>query len=447
MIKKIFKSQPDTRSNKAFKNIVGLLGIQGMNSLITFIQVPLVLDYLDTERYGIWVTLSVLLGWFSLFNIGLGNGLRNRLAEAIAKDDLKKARVYISTTYITLALIFFSLFLLFSVANLFLDWSVLLNATKALKGELGKLALTVFFFLCAKFVIDLVESIAYAKQEPALAQGLNFSGRAIALLGIILLINFAESRLLYLGAILAGTPVLISFILSICVFKWRYKALRPSFKLVDFSELKYLMNLGIKFFIVQVAAIVFYQTNNFILAHLFGPEEVTPYSIAFQYFSIATLGFAIILSPYWSAITDAFTKNEFDWIKKTIGRLKLLWGLLLLLIIGLFMFSDFLIPLWVREDIFIDPNLMIALAIYVALHTYNNIFNAFLNGTGKLMIQIYRLIFMTILYIPLTIMFCNNFGISGIMFSMVIFEVIGLIFYQLQYHKLINKTAKGIWDK
>ncbi|OEK07250.1 hypothetical protein BFP71_03725 [Roseivirga misakiensis] len=437
----------DQRSAKARINIVGLFGLQGLNSLISFIQVPLVLNYLDDERYGIWITLSVILGWFSLFNVGLGNGLRNRLTEAIARNDIQKARIYVSTTYVTLGLIFAGVFLLFLGANFFLDWASILNASSFLSEELGKLALTVFFFLCAKFVVGLIESIAYAKQEPALAQGLSVTGRLLALLGIYLLLNFAESRLLYLGAILAGVPVFISLTLSIIIFRTRYKQLRPTFMLVRFSELGFLMNLGIKFFVVQIAAIVFYQTNNFILTRLFGPTEVTPYSVAFQYFSIATLGFAIILSPYWSAITEAFVKNELGWIKKTISKLKLTWLLLLLLIAGLFVFSDRLIPLWVGKELFIEKGLIISLAVYVSLNTFNNIFNAFLNGVGKLVVQMYRLTIMTILYIPLTLFFCDRFGISGIMYSMVIFEIVGVVVYQIQYQKIMNSTAKGIWNR
>ena len=54
---------------------------------IGLVLVPLTINYLNPTKYGIWITLSSVIGWFSFFDIGLGNGLRNRFAEAIANND------------------------------------------------------------------------------------------------------------------------------------------------------------------------------------------------------------------------------------------------------------------------------------------------------------------------------------------------------------------------
>ena len=69
---------------KAKRHIIYSFGIQGLSILIGLLYVPLLLNYLTQEKYGIWLTLTSILGWFSYFDIGLGNGLRNKLAESIA---------------------------------------------------------------------------------------------------------------------------------------------------------------------------------------------------------------------------------------------------------------------------------------------------------------------------------------------------------------------------
>ncbi|GAH31869.1 unnamed protein product, partial [marine sediment metagenome] len=74
------------RSIRAKKNIFASFGLKGISILISFLLVPLVLNYIDITKYGIWLTLSSIIGWFGFFDIGLGNGLRNKFAEAIAKD-------------------------------------------------------------------------------------------------------------------------------------------------------------------------------------------------------------------------------------------------------------------------------------------------------------------------------------------------------------------------
>ena len=79
--------------------------------------VPLLLNYLDAERYGVWLTLTSIVGWFTFFDAGLGNGLRNNLTEAFAKGNMIQAKEYISTTYAIIGLIFFSVLILFFFIN------------------------------------------------------------------------------------------------------------------------------------------------------------------------------------------------------------------------------------------------------------------------------------------------------------------------------------------
>ena len=90
----------DTRSVKAKKNIIASGLFKGADLLIYLLLVPVTLGYLNPYEYGIWLTLNSILAWINSFDIGLGNGLRNKLAEAIAKDDKVLARKYVSTTLI-----------------------------------------------------------------------------------------------------------------------------------------------------------------------------------------------------------------------------------------------------------------------------------------------------------------------------------------------------------
>ena len=99
------------------------------------------------------------------------------------------------------------------------------------------------------------------------------------------------------------------------------KKFKPNFKFVNFKYAKELYSLGIKFFIIQISAVIIYSTDNIIIANILGPAEVTPYNIAFKYFSIIMIIFAIILRPMWSSVTDAYTKDDFNWIKKAFKKI------------------------------------------------------------------------------------------------------------------------------
>ena len=111
------------RSIKAKKNIIASFLIRGVSIIISLIMVPLTINYINPSRYGIWLTLSSIVGWFSFFDIGLSQGLRNKFAEAKAKGNDNLAQVYVSTTYAILAIIFFVVWMIFLLVNNFLDWA------------------------------------------------------------------------------------------------------------------------------------------------------------------------------------------------------------------------------------------------------------------------------------------------------------------------------------
>ena len=63
-----------------------------LSMIVSYIYIPLVLNYLGVEKYGIWSTILTILSWISYFDIWVGNGLRNKLTESLAKKDNKEKK-------------------------------------------------------------------------------------------------------------------------------------------------------------------------------------------------------------------------------------------------------------------------------------------------------------------------------------------------------------------
>ena len=110
-----FFTKGHARTLRAKKNIAASFLIKGASIVIGLMLVPLTINYLEPTKYGIWITLSSIIGWFGFFDIGLGHGLRNRFAEALAKGKHELARSYVSTTYAILSLIIGGVLVLFFV--------------------------------------------------------------------------------------------------------------------------------------------------------------------------------------------------------------------------------------------------------------------------------------------------------------------------------------------
>lgn len=433
-------------SDKTIKNVLALFGLKGINVLISFLLVPIALAYLDANRYGIWITLSGMLNWFSLFDVGIANGLRFKLAHAVAQEDIKTSKALISTAYAILSIIFFSLFVLFIPISKYVNWSEVLNAHGVNEGDIEKLVLAVFFFICVRFIFQIISVVALANQSPALSQVIEVCGRLCALVAILLVTRLSNGGLFDIGLVLTGVPVVVTLIFTLVLFSSTYKSIRPSWRLVDFSYAKDLLNLGFKYFLIQIAAIVFFQTNTIIIAQLFGSERVTEYSLAFQYFSICTVIFLTLLTPYWSAFTNAYARSDFDWIKKVVRNLQLVWLFVGLIAIALLVFSKPIMILWVGEKSTVDFNMLIIMGVYTLVNAYTSIYSYFLNGVGKLNIQLYSSIFFALLHIPFSLFLSRYFGVNGIMISTILFAIIQIALFSFQYKLVMERNAKGIWS-
>ena len=115
-------SRGHARTVQAKINITGTFFLKGLGILLSLIIVPMTITYLSPERYGVWIALSSIIGWLSFFDIGFGNGLRNKFVEAIARGDKELAKIYVSTTYAILAIIITLVWAVTAIATFFVDW-------------------------------------------------------------------------------------------------------------------------------------------------------------------------------------------------------------------------------------------------------------------------------------------------------------------------------------
>lgn len=436
-----------SRTVKARKNILASFVIRGCNIVISLVLVPLTIHYINPSQYGIWLTLSSIIGWLSFFDIGFGNGLKNKFAEAIATGNHQLARIYLSTTYAILGMIMGAVLLIFNVVNPFLNWSAILNAPPEMAAQLSVLALLVFSFFCIQFVLQLITTIITANQQPAKASFFNLLGSAISLLVIYILTKTTSGNIVYLGLVLGLAPIVVLIASSIWFYSHEYRSYAPSFKHVHFSYARNLMSLGVKFFFIQIAAIIFYETSNLIIAQLYGPAQVTSYNVAYKYFGVIPMVMGIIMTPFWSAFTEAWVKKDLHWIKGTVSKLTKLWLWLSILSGLMLIIAAWVYRIWVGKEVIVPFSISATIAAYVVINGWNSIYSQFLNGVGKVKLQLYLAVIGSLLNIPLAIFLGKHLGIYGVVLSTALISVVSAIVTPIQYKKVVSNQAFGIWNK
>ena len=442
-----FWNNPDGRTQKVNRNISYSLIIKGFGILISLLLVPLTLGYLDAYEYGIWLTLNSILLWINSFDIGLGNGLRNKLAIAVAKGDYTLGRIYVSTTFYSLIIIMLFLFAITYFCCISIDWYSVLNVNEDSIPGLEKVVIYSFACFCLNFVFKFVGNVYLALQMPAITNFLNVLGHVFSLLFIWILTKVTDGSLLYVAVVYSISPVLVYMLAYPITFYVRYRILAPSFSLVRFSYLKDLMGIGLQFFFLQIAGIILFASSNLVMSHMLGPESVTPYNIAYRYFSVIPLGYTILISPMWSAVTDAYVKGDIEWIKKSMRKMRTLLLCTAVIIVLMIIFSDFVYRIWVGGAIEIPWKLSLCMGIYIYVLVWSLSYSHFLNGIGKLRIQVLNTFVVAILFYPLAILLVEYWKGVGMVSVMILVNLSGALLNTIQFNKIVNKTDEGLWAR
>jgi len=217
----------------------------------------------------------------------------------------------------------------------------------------------------------------------------------------------------------------------------------PSTKFFRLDKIREISQLGVKFFIIQMAVLIIFATDNIIITQVLGPAEVTPYNVVFKLFSVIMVGQGILMAPLWSAYTEAFQKGDYKWIKDTLRKLNMLMIPVIVGVILLIIFARDIIHIWVGPDIRFPTMLVILMGVYTIIVTWNAVYAVFVNGVGKIEPQMYSAIIAGLINIPLSIYLAKNLGmgISGIILGTIISLSLFAIIGPVQTYYILNKES------
>jgi len=436
-----------SRTSKVKKNIFSSIIYKGFALPLSLISTPLIISIFGSERYGVWITLSSIIAWFSFFDIGLGHGLRNKLAAALAQNDLVKAKKYVSTTYAAIGVVSLGLFCLFFTINQIVDWASVLNVSYSLDPSITMVPMVIVTFFCVQFFLKLLSVVLVSTQKSSATYLFELLTGVVGLAGVFLLTWSDRPALTSLALVLSAAPVVVLFMASIYYYKTELVMLAPTIKSIDWKLSGDILGLGYKYLFLQLTFIVFTQTDNIIIARLFGMEEVTVFNVGFKLFSLLIMGFSILISPLWTAFTDAYESKDWAWIKNVNRKSLQLWIGFTLLTFIIFLCSPVLFRWWMGDKVVVPMSLSAALAFYVVSFTWHQIHVTLLNGTGKLVVQLMMVLVCGLVNIPLAIILGKSIGLPGItLANAVLFVIMGTVYY-IQGKKITDQTADGIWNR
>ena len=435
------------RTAKVKRNAIGSLCIKGWSILVSFLLVPMTIDYLSEDLYGVWLAVSSMVVWLNFFDIGFTLGLKNKLAEALAKEDYKRGKTLVSTTYGMMLLIFVPLGLILEAVVPHVDWCGLLNVSPSLQGVLIAVMRILVLTFVLQMIFNTIVAVLAAHQRTAMSGVFPVIGHTLSAVVIFILTRTVPPSLYSFSLAISYLPVAVVIVASVILFRTSLRRVAPSPACFDRGCVRNLFKLGVKFFIIQIQLVVLYQTTNVLISNISSPEMVTTYNIAYKYLNVAPMVFFLIISPLWPAYTDAYTKGDFAWMRNIHHKMM---RITLLIIIGLAVMtavSPWVYRLWVGEDIAVPWIMTVSVSVYFAAYIWHNLQVWIINGIGAIKIQTYVILVGLFLHIPLSFFLGRYVGGVGVIWSMLVISLIYATVFTIQARKLLGGVRNTIWNQ
>lgn len=415
---------------------------------IQLVQVPIVLSYLTKESYGLYLTITSIVMWAHNFDFGLGNGLRYKLTEALALNDIQSSKELVSTAYISLAGIMSIVGVIFIPVTYFLNWKEILNSDLLNNRYLGICIIAVLLTFLIQFVLDLITIVLQAKQKTAISTAFRPIANTISVIGVLCLKEFSSDSLLAACLMLTVPLVFVLLTANLWLFKKDFRQISPAISFYRKNKLKDIYSLGTKFFLSSLSGLVVFNSTNLLLSNIINPGEVSVYNTAYTYFALVIVFHGIILTPFWPAITSAYVNHELTWLKGCIHKLAKVTLLFSIGAVFLLVISKFSFHIWVGDRLTIPLSLSIGLCLFAIGNIWSAMYNCFIVGVGKAQLTMYLSIVKIIVYIPIAIALIKTWGVMGLVVSLILINTLpNLLLAYVQYRKIVTNSATGIWNK
>jgi len=364
-------AQPNNRGQERLRR-AGLTGVtsmisQGLIIASGLISIPLTLNYLGRERYGVWLTMNSLLSWLTISNLGFaGNALINSLAEATGKDDRELARELVATAFWSLMGIAALLSFVFALAFPFIPWPAVFNTASTVPlSELHWAVILSLMSFVLMFPISIADAIYQGYQEGYIGNGWGMAGSLLSLVAL-LGVTHIQGGLPLLVFALSSVRILVAIINIAYLFKRRYPWLLPVPQAVTRRSLRRLTSLGSKYLVAQLAGIGMFQSQPMIIVQVLGPVQVGIFNIAQRLLTLPLMVVQMFTFPLMPAYGEAQARQDWPWIRRTLQRSLIISAVAsLCMVVPLMFLAKAVVRLWVGWEMVPDQALILALSLYV----------------------------------------------------------------------------------
>ena len=382
-----------------------------LQAAFTFITTPIILHSLGKNDFGIWFLFQSIILWFGLARFGFDTTLIRDLAAIREKPVGEETQTLVSSTFYAsfLVLVALAVSILFT-AQFFGNWFDFAADKNILFQNTFVIVFVIFAF---QFLGSSLQSLFYSRDMFYRRNIICVVRNVIQFVLIIGVFNLNKLNLIGL-ALIVMAAAFFEFIALLLVARkiWGFF---PSVKKFDPNVLKRMLRPSSGYFIISIAGLIIFRSDNFLIATFLSVEEVAVYAISYYLFDYTMRfiwNFGELLSPRLSA---CYYNNQISELKSVFWKMNLVTvGLALAGSLAIYFLGFWFLNMWVSEANFVPLNVLRVFAFTLFFQCVTKSCAVFIKAIGKHQPIVWFSCLEAVLKIGLSIVLVQKYGMIGI---------------------------------
>ena len=416
------------RTQRLLQGATSSMISKGVVLAASAISIPITVRYLGPEDFGVWVTISTALSMLLVLDLGVANSLTNFISEAYARDDREHASTYTTTA---LGVMLAVALLLAGIAWWIwpsLHWDRLFHLSSAAEAPtVGKAVAAALAIFLVGMPSSLAPKILGGYQELRVANVFVAIGSLLNLVSIIILVHL-HAGLVALVTASSAALVGANLFALIWILFFHKPWLAPRLKHVKGRAARRMLQSGSEFFVLQIAGLIVFNSDNLVITHYLGPAQVAAYSVAWRLVGYAAVAQTLLAPALWPAFSEAFTRGDLPWIRQTFRHTMIVTMSIALPASLLFALAGrWIIRIWASRAAVPTQELLLLMCFWVLISTFMNNTATVLVAKGETRLLAWLGLVAAAVNFALSIYWVQRMGAPGVILATIVSYLVLLV--------------------
>jgi O-antigen/teichoic acid export membrane protein len=430
-------------SGKIVRNTIYNFFGRAWGAIVGLFLIPYIIHYIGLERFGLWAIMTVITGYFALFDCGVGSTFVKFISDCYTKGDFGRINRIINT-----GLLFYSIFGLVVMAVTLLFVHLFIGFFKIPPGLLSEAKLVVvagvFLFVCNN-ALGPLSSIQSGLQRMDISNKVAIGMSCLNVAGVVFFLKsgFGLNGLIMNSIILFGIVAVINITIALRLVP----SIRLGIGFFDWPMMNALFNFGYRVQITKISGVITAQTDKILIVYFLSLGLVSFYQLGSGIVGSVIGISSVLIAALIPAFTEIESKGErIKLIEAYLMTTKYLAFLMVPAFIFLFISAFHIMSVWMGEGYDRAAFVVQILALSSMINVIAQVASSTCLAIDKPQLMARGSVIVIVLNIILSLLFIKLMGFYGVAWGTMIASNAGTLYFLVTLHKALGIPVRKFFQ-